>query len=85
MGWEITMPVWNRTPTPNAPAVLNSWLLAWGDPRPQVSPYSPNTTGLLADRLMRLAQVGYQARRIDPDAPPSTLFMPEESHATVDV
>ena len=68
--------------TPNEPAVVNSKLLMWGDPRRQVSPYSPMAARLLADRLMRLAQVGAQARRPLADAPAPVL--PRESHATIE-
>ena len=67
--------------TPNDPAVRNSWLLMWGDPRRPVSAYSPAGASALAARLMRLAQVGAQARRPFADAPAPVL--PRESHATI--
>jgi hypothetical protein len=59
--------------TPNDPAVVNSKLLMWGDPRRQVSPYSLVAARLLAARLMRLAQIGSQARRPLADAPAPVL------------
>jgi hypothetical protein len=67
--------------TPNDPAVRNAWELMAGDVRPQPSPYSPVAARLLAARLMRLAQVGSQARRPLADAPAPVL--PGKSHATV--
>lgn len=70
-------------PTPNDPLVRNSFDLMTGDVRRQVSPYSPVAASMLADRLMRLAQVGAQARRIDPAAPPAPI-LPGLSHATID-
>ena len=67
--------------TPNDPAVRNSWLLMWGDPRRQVSPYSATAASMLADRLRRLATVGSQARR--PLSAGPAPIVPGESHATV--
>ena len=64
-------------PQPNDPAVRNSFDLMTGDVRRQVSPYSPIAARLLADRLMRLAQVGAQARR--PLAPHPAPIVPGES------
>jgi hypothetical protein len=56
-----------------------------GDPRPSACcALDPKGRTLLAARLMRLAQIGYQAQRVDPDAPPSTLFMPGEDDATIE-
>ena len=70
-------------PQPNDPAVVNSWLLMWGDPRRQVSPYSPVAARLLADRLMRLAQVGRAARERH-ERPLAPVIARGISHATIE-
>lgn len=67
--------------TPNDPAVVNSKLLMWGDPRRPVSAH-PSFGAPLGDRLMRLAQVGAQARR--PLAARPARIVPGEAHATIE-